>query len=105
MFPASAPPLLFVCLDVGAIESQIVWEEQRSSSRSSPAEIPAAVPGFVAWVEVWCALLAVIECLLVRDVVWCQGDANSVQNRLKSLFSSFHLFVSAASSVTSVRGA
>ena len=31
--PLPLPPSPLVCLDVGAIESPVVWEEQRSSSR------------------------------------------------------------------------
>ena len=37
--------------------------------------------------EEWCALLAVLVCLLAWDFVWCRSDANAVQNRLKRVCS------------------
>ena len=46
-------------------------------------------------------------CLFVRDVVWCQSDANSVQNRLQKVLSVQFvcLLGSTASSFSSVRSA
>ena len=90
---------------VQSIGPTIVWEEQRNSSRSPPAEVPARRPGD-------CRLgggmvcFAGCACLLVRDVVWCQSDANSVQNRLITLRSvQFACLIgSTDSSFSSVRG-
>ena len=62
---------------VKSIEPPVVWEEQRNSSRPPPADIPAIRP-------VLCRLgggmvrFAGCACSLVRDVFWCQSDANSV---------------------------
>ena len=76
---------------VQSIEPPIVWEEQRNSSRSPPAEIPARRPG-VCRLGGGIMCFAGCACLIVRDVVWCQSDANSVQNRLqKSSFCSVRL--------------
>ena len=63
----------------GVIESPIVCEELRSSSRSRPAEIPARRPG-VCRLGGGMACFAGCACLLVRGVVWCRSDTNSVQN-------------------------
>ena len=71
LFPASAPlPLPFVCSDVGAIKSPVVWAEQRSSSRSHPAEIPARRSG----------VSRLGACLLLRDV-----DVGVTQAQFKSV--------------------
>ena len=81
LLPASVPPP-FVCLDAGAIESPIVWEEQRDRSRSPPAETQPAGPEFVVWVDGWYVRFVDCACMLFRGVVWCRSDANSAQNRL-----------------------
>ena len=65
-----------------------------------------ASTGFVASVGTWCVLLAVLPCVLVRGVVWCRSDANSVQKCLKTARSAQFacLIASADSSFSSVRG-
>ena len=65
-----------------SIESPIIWEKQRSSSRSRPAEIPAGRPG-VCRLSGGMVRFAGCACLLVRGVVWCRSDANSVLNNLR----------------------
>ena len=55
----------FASGSVPSIESQIVWEEQRSSSRSLQRKSQPTGPGFVACAEGWCAFLAVLACS------WC----------------------------------
>ena len=90
---------------VQAIEPPIVWEEKRNSASSPPSEITAPPPrpgvcGFGG--EIVC--FAGCACLRVWDVVWCQCDANSVQNRFQKVRSiQFACFIgSTASSFSSV---
>ena len=66
---------------IRSIEPSVVWEEQKKNSRSPTAEIPAYRSG-VCRFGGRKAVVAGCACLLVWDVVWCQSDANSVQDRL-----------------------
>ena len=82
LFSAYGCPLPFVCRDVDAIESpHLEFGRSRGAVLGPLNRISQpAGPGFVAWVEGWCADF-VGRALLVRGVVWCRSDADSVQNR------------------------
>ena len=77
VFPAS---LQLFGKSRGAVLGPLKWKSQ-----------PAG-PGFVAWMEVWCALLAVRACLLVRDVC----DVRVTQIQSKSVKKEFVQFSSPA---------
>ena len=68
---------------VQSIEPPIVWEKQRNSFRSPQRKSQSTGPGCVSWVGGWVGMVrfAGCACLFVRNVAWCQSDANSVQNR------------------------
>ena len=88
---------------VQSIEPQIVCEEQRNSSRPPPAEIPVRRPGVFAWMEGWCALLAVLACL---SGMWCGVSLTQIQFKIEQKFVQFHfacLIGSTDSTFSSVR--
>ena len=65
---------------VRSIEPLLVLGGERNSSRSPPAEIPARRPG-VCRLGGGMVSFAGCACCAAVDMVWCQSDANSVQNR------------------------
>ena len=90
---------------VQPIEPPIVGRSRGTSSRFPAAEVPARRSG-VCRLGGGMVCFASCACLLVRDVVWHQSDANSAQNLLQKVRSvQFACLIgSNASSFSSVRG-
>ena len=90
---------------VQSLESPIVWEEQRSSYSPPSAQIPSRRSGVCRLGE---GMVHFAGCagLIVRVVVSCRSDANSVQNLLRKVrpVQFAYPIRPAASSFRSVRG-
>ena len=61
---------------VQSIESGLLGKSRGAVLGPLQRKFQPAGPGFVTWVEGWCALM--LSCLLVRGVMLCLSDANSV---------------------------